>query len=82
MPYVLAGLRLAAGRALIAAVVAEYFTTVQGIGFYILFQARSFHHNEAFVAVALLAAAGVLFEVALRYATTHFLPWYRRGERG
>jgi ABC-type nitrate/sulfonate/bicarbonate transport system permease component len=82
VPYLLAGLRLAAGRALIGAVVAEYFTTVQGLGYYILFQARTFHHNEAFVAVALLALAGVLFEVALRQGTARFLPWYRRGDRG
>lgn len=82
VPYLLAGLRLAAGRALIGAVVAEYFTTVQGVGYFILFQARTFHHNEAFVGVAMLALAGVLFEFALQRATARFLPWYRRGERG
>ena len=82
VPYLLAGLRLAAGRALIGAVVAEFFTAIPGLGYYIVFQARTFHHNEAFVAVMVLAAAGVLFEIALRHATARFLPWYRRGERG
>jgi NitT/TauT family transport system permease protein len=82
IPYLLAGLRLAAGRALIAAVVAEFFAAIPGLGYLILFQTRTFKHNEAFVAVALLAIAGVLFEFALRYATATFLPWYRRGERG
>ncbi len=81
-PYLLAGLRLAAGRALIGAVVAEFFTTIPGLGFYILFQARTFHHNEAFVGVLVLAGAGVLFETLLRSATARFLPWYRRGEPG
>lgn len=78
VPYLLAGLRLAAGRALIGAVVAEYFTTIQGLGYYVLFQARTFHHNEAMVAVCMLAAAGVLFEFALTRGTARFLPWYRR----
>ena len=82
VPYLLAGLRLAAGRALIGAVVSEFFLSIPGLGFFILFQARSFHHNEAFVAVALLAGAGVLFEIALRRATARFLPWYRREDRG
>jgi ABC-type nitrate/sulfonate/bicarbonate transport system permease component len=82
VPYLLAGLRLAAGRALIGAVVAEFFTTIPGLGYFILFQARTFHHNEAFVGVLMLAGAGVLFEVALRQATTRFLPWYRRGDPG
>lgn len=81
LPYILAGLRLAAGRALIGAVVAEYFTTVPGLGYFIMFQAHSFHHNEAFVAVAMLAASGVLFERLLQRATNRFLPWYRRGDK-
>lgn len=79
VPYILAGLRLAAGRALIGAVVAEFFVSIPGLGFFILFEARRFHHNEAFVGVALLAVAGVLFEMALRSSTTKWLPWYRRG---
>jgi NitT/TauT family transport system permease protein len=82
IPYLLAGLRLAAGRGLIGAVVAEFFAAIPGLGYLILFQTRTFKHNEAFVAVAVLALAGVLFEFALRYATTRFLPWYRRGEPG
>jgi len=79
VPYILAGLRLAAGRALIGAVVAEFFVSIPGLGFFILFEARRFHHNEAFVGVALLAVAGVLFEMALRSSTAKWLPWYRRG---
>jgi len=81
VPYLLAGLRLAAGRALIGAVVAEFFMSIPGLGFFILFHTRTFHHNEAFVAVAVLAGAGVLFEIALRHATARFLPWYRGGAR-
>ena len=80
VPYLLAGLRLAAGRALIGAVIAEFFAAIPGLGYFILFETRTFKHNEAFVAVAVLAIAGVLFEVALRRATVRFLPWYRRGE--
>jgi NitT/TauT family transport system permease protein len=81
-PYFLAGLRLAAGRSLIAAVVAEFFTAIPGIGYFILFQSRIFHHNEAFVGVLLLAAFGVGFEVLVNWSTRRFLPWYRRDEKG
>jgi len=62
MPYLLAGTRLAAGRALIGAVVAEFFISVGGLGYYILYNSRSYHHNEAFVGVLLLAGFGVTFE--------------------
>jgi ABC-type nitrate/sulfonate/bicarbonate transport system permease component len=81
-PYFLAGLRLAAGRALIGAVVAEFFTAIGGLGYYILYQSRTYHHDEAFVGVLLLAAFGVAFEVMVNGSTRRFLPWYRREDRG
>jgi NitT/TauT family transport system permease protein len=79
-PYFLAGLRLAAGRALIGAVVAEFFTAIPGLGYFILYNSRTFHHNEAFVAVLLLAAFGVGFDALVNWITRRFLPWYRRDE--
>ncbi|HXR88053.1 MAG TPA: ABC transporter permease [Stellaceae bacterium] len=79
-PYFLAGLRLAAGRALIGAVVAEFFTAIPGLGYFILFNSRTFHHNEAFVAVLLLAAFGVGFDMLVSWVTHRYLPWYRRDE--
>jgi len=81
MPYLLAGFRLAAGRALIGAVVAEFFISVGGLGYYILYNSRSYHHNEAFVGVLLLAAFGVGFELLVAWATRQFMPWYRRDEK-
>ena len=81
MPYLLAGFRLAAGRALIGAVVAEFFLSVGGLGYYILYNSRSYHHNEAFVGVLLLAAFGVGFELLVNWCTRRFMPWYRRDEK-
>lgn len=78
MPYLLAGFRLAAGRALIGAVVAEFFIAIGGLGYFILYNSRTFKHNEAFVAVILLALFGVGFELFINWATRRFMPWYRR----
>jgi len=78
LPYLLAGLRLAAGRALIGAVVAEFFVSIPGLGYFILFNSRTFKHNEAFVAVLVLVVAGVGFEVLIGWLTRRFLPWARR----
>ncbi|MGE5145834.1 MAG: ABC transporter permease [Candidatus Eiseniibacteriota bacterium] len=82
LPYLLAGVRLAAGRSLIAAIVAEFFISLEGLGFFILFNSRTFHHNEAFVAVLVLALFGVGIELLLTWATRRFMPWYRRETRG
>ncbi|MEP7031900.1 MAG: ABC transporter permease, partial [Pseudolabrys sp.] len=78
MPYLLAGFRLAAGRALIGAVVAEFFLSVGGLGYFILYNSRAYHHNEAFVGVLLLAGFGVGFELLVNWCTRRFMPWYRR----
>jgi len=80
-PYLLAGFRLAAGRALIGAVVAEFFLSVGGLGYYILYNSRAYKHSEAFVGVLLLAAFGVGFELLVQWATRRFMPWYRRDEK-
>ena len=79
-PYLLAGIRLAVGRALIGAVVAEFFTAIPGLGFYILFNSRTFHHDDAFVAVLVLAGVGAGCDALITFATRRFLPWYRRDE--
>lgn len=78
LPYLLAGIRLAAGRALVGAVVAEFFVSIPGLGYYILYNSRTFKHNEAFIAVIVLVAAGVSFEVMMNWVTRRYLPWSRR----
>lgn len=77
LPYLIAGVRLAAGRALVAAVVAEFFIAIPGLGYYILYHSRTFRHNEAFVAVLVLVAAGVGFEACTRWLTRRYFPWHR-----
>ena len=79
LPYLLAGVRLAAGRALIGAVVAEFFISIPGLGFYVLYNSRIFKHNEAMVAVMVLVAAGVGFDALVKWLTRRFMPWARRG---
>jgi len=81
VPYLLAGFRLASGRALIGAVVAEFFLSVGGLGYFILYNSRIYKHSEAFVGVLLLAAFGVGFELLVNWGTRRFLPWYRRDEK-
>ncbi|MFA9444253.1 ABC transporter permease [Egicoccus sp. AB-alg6-2] len=81
IPYLLTGFRLASGRALVGAVVAEYIISIPGLGFYILLNARSFRHPEAFVAVLALAGVGVGIVVAVRWATRRLAPWYAAESR-
>lgn len=78
LPYLIAGIRLAAGRALVGAVIAEFFVSLDGLGLFILSKTRSFAHNEAVVGVLMLAAFGLGFEALMNWIMKRFLPWYRR----
>lgn len=81
LPYLIAGFRLAAGRALVGAVIAEFFVSLPGLGMYILSHARSFKHNEAVVAVLALAAFGLAFEMTMNWVMRRYFPWYRREDQ-
>jgi len=82
MPYLLAGIRLAAGRALVGAIVAEMIIGVpESMGNFIRFEAGNLRHDEAFVCVLALAFFGVGIEVLLNWATRVLVPWYRREGR-
>jgi NitT/TauT family transport system permease protein len=80
LPYVLAGFRLAVGRVLVGATVAEYVVSLKGLGYYIVYDGRTFHQPEMMVAVLYLALLGVLINAAADLATRRLLPWYRRSE--
>jgi ABC-type nitrate/sulfonate/bicarbonate transport system permease component len=82
LPYLIAGFRLAAGRALVGAVIAEFFVSLPGVGMYVLANARSFKHNEAVVGVLALVAFGLLFELTMNWIMRRYFPWYRREGRG
>jgi ABC-type nitrate/sulfonate/bicarbonate transport system permease component len=78
VPYLLTGIRLAAGRALVAAVVAEFFIAIDGLGYYILYNSRVFHHDRALVAVLVLSLVAVGVELAMNRATRRFMHWCYR----
>ena len=81
LPYLIAGARLAAGRALIGTVLAEIYASVPGMGMYILANARGLKQNEAVVGVLLMCAIGLTFEFLMNWILRRWFPWYRRDER-
>lgn len=80
LPYLIAGIRLAAGRALVGAVLAEIFASIEGLGMFILANARGLLQNEAVVGVMMLAAFGLSFEGFMNWVLRRYFPWYRRDE--
>jgi ABC-type nitrate/sulfonate/bicarbonate transport system permease component len=75
LPFILAGMRLAMGRALLMVVVAEIYASNAGLG-YLIFQAGGFYDTaQVFVGVAVLATAGVVLNTTLRLIERKLAPW-------
>jgi ABC-type nitrate/sulfonate/bicarbonate transport system permease component len=75
LPFILAGMRLAIGRALVMVVVAEIYASNQGLG-YLIFQAGGLYDTaQVFVGVGILATAGVTLNAALRALERRLAPW-------
>ena len=78
LPYIVTGMRLAVGRALIAVVVAEFSTAVTGLGFLILRNSRRFAMAESLVPVMLLMLTGFLLYTLLKRIEARLAPWILR----
>ena len=77
LPYIVAGLRLAVGRAIIAMVVAEFFTAISGLGGIILKAGDDFDTARMFVPVFILMALGVGLTAFVGWLETRLAPWQR-----
>ncbi|HEY7553452.1 MAG TPA: ABC transporter permease [Candidatus Binatia bacterium] len=68
VPFILTGLRLAVGRALIGVMVGELYAATAGIGFMITVAGATFQTDKVFVGVAIFAISGMaLTDVIDRY---------------
>ncbi len=75
LPFILAGIRLAIGRALIAVIVAEFYTAISGLGYLIVSNAHSFQTARVFVPVVVLMALGVVTTGLLEMGEARISPW-------
>ena len=75
LPYVTAGIRLAIGRGLVGMVIAEFYTTITGLGFMITRYANNFEMDKTFVPVIVLMALGVSLTSVLKWVERRMAPW-------
>jgi ABC-type nitrate/sulfonate/bicarbonate transport system permease component len=75
VPFMMAGLRLAVGRAIVGLVVGEFFTAQTGLGGMLARYASSFKTAEMFVPIALLAAIGYGLTSLVIYLQRWLTPW-------
>lgn len=78
LPFILAGVSLAIGRGLVGMVVAEFFTSVAGLGYMIVQYANSFETAKLFVPIVVLMALGALLIGLIRVIEKKVAPWQNR----
>ncbi len=75
VPFILSGLRLASGRALVGVVLAELLAANQGLGFMISIAGATLNTARMMVGVLILGFLGVLLGEALRRLEARFEVW-------
>ena len=75
LPYIAAGLRLAVGRALVGMVVAEFFTSITGIGYLIVRYNNSFQPDHLLVPIVVVMALGIVLTRITRAIEQRIAPW-------
>jgi NitT/TauT family transport system permease protein len=78
LPFILAGINLAIGRGLVGMVVAEFFTSVAGLGYMIVQYANSFETAKLFVPIVVLMALGAILIGLIKVIERKIAPWQNR----
>lgn len=79
IPYIVAGLRIAAGRALLGVVIAEIFLNLTGIGGIIATAAGYFHTAQMLVGVLVFSVLGIVLMTSLTWLENRFALWKGHG---
>jgi NitT/TauT family transport system permease protein len=75
VPFILTGVRIGTGRALVGVVVAEFLAANQGIGFYIIFAGTVLNTSKVMLGLILLGVFGVLVGELVRILERRVEAW-------
>jgi NitT/TauT family transport system permease protein len=78
VPFILAGLRLGVGHALIGVVVGELVAAQHGIGLIMATAGQTFQTSKVFAALVIIAGAGVFLQIVLQRLEVRFQAWRPR----
>jgi NitT/TauT family transport system permease protein len=75
VPFIMTGLRLGIGRAIIGMVAAEFFTAITGLGALIVKYGNQYDTASMFVPILILMLLGVALTSLVRKVEEMFAPW-------
>ena len=77
LPYVMAGLRIGIGAALIGTMVAEIFLYNTGLGYVLVNETALFNPAAVVAGVLIIMAMGIIFAESAKFVDRRFLSWAR-----
>jgi len=78
IPFIITGLRLAVGRALIGVVVGELYAATAGVGYLITVAGATFQTDKVFVGVMIICFSGLTMMEILKRLEHHLEPWRQK----
>jgi len=80
VPFLIAGVRLGLGKALVGVVVAEMFTALAGLGYMVVLYGNTFRTAELFVPIVVLAFLSIIITNLIYRLERRVAPWRRASE--
>src|SRR6266536_2792101 len=81
IPFIVVGVRLAIGRGLVGMIVAEFYTSVTGLGYMIVRYANAFETDKLFVPIVVVMVLGVGLMGLAKWVEGRIAPWRNFDER-
>jgi NitT/TauT family transport system permease protein len=75
VPFIVAGVRLAIGRGLVGMIVAEFYTSVTGLGYMIVRYANALETDKLFVPIVVVMLLGVGLMSLAKWVEGRIAPW-------
>jgi ABC-type nitrate/sulfonate/bicarbonate transport system permease component len=75
LPYIVAGARIAVGRALVGVLVGEFFAASEGIGYAIAKFGDLFAIDKMFACILVVMVIAVILTEGIRWAERAAFPW-------
>jgi NitT/TauT family transport system permease protein len=75
VPFVLGGIRLGLGHALVGIVVGELYAATAGVGYLIAVAGNTFQTDKVFVGIVIIAVGGMFLTALFKRIENHFESW-------
>src|SRR6185312_8644404 len=75
VPFILGGIRLGLGHALVGIVVGELYAATAGVGYLIAVAGNTFQTDKVFVGIVVIAGAGMLLTAIFKRIEDHYDSW-------